>query len=228
MEWDIFISHAYEDKVVVARPLADMLAAVGLTVWLDEAELFVGDSLRSKIDAGLNHSRFGVVILSPNFFSKEWPKSELDGLIARESHGDKVILPVWHNVTVSEVRAYSPILAGRLGVSTEKGLAEVSKKILQAVRAVGRSGVRGRPIYKGHLTKKVLFNLPIGSVLMSNTVNPDLTPEFVEEVGTFESREALWNRLRLENSTGRKWYVFADTANLRAHLAARHLWLTEW
>jgi hypothetical protein len=77
-EWDIFTSHASEDKVEVARPLANILSTKGMKVWLDESELFVGDRLRAKIDEGLAHSQFGIVILSPSFFSKHWPQAELD------------------------------------------------------------------------------------------------------------------------------------------------------
>jgi TIR domain len=53
----------------------------------------------ASIDDGLRRSRYGVVILSPDFFRKGWPKEELDGLVTRQtSEGRKVILPVWHNV----------------------------------------------------------------------------------------------------------------------------------
>jgi len=69
-KWDIFISHASEDKVTVARPLAAALRRAGVRVWLDEHELRVGDSLSEKVDEGLSQSRFGVVILSPGFFAK--------------------------------------------------------------------------------------------------------------------------------------------------------------
>ena len=69
-------------------------------MWIDESELFVGDSLRAKIDEGLAQSQFGIVILSPSFFSKHWPQAELDGLAAREANGEKRILPVWHNLTL--------------------------------------------------------------------------------------------------------------------------------
>jgi len=53
MEYDVFISHASEDKEAVARPLARHLQELGLRVWIDECELTLGDSLRRKIDAGL-------------------------------------------------------------------------------------------------------------------------------------------------------------------------------
>lgn len=226
IEWDVFISHASEDKAAVARPLASILAANGVSAWLDEAELILGDSLREKIDAGLSHSQFGVVVLSPPFFSKQWPQSELDGLLARES-SSKVVLPVWHNVTVDVVRSYSPILAGRLGVSTAQGISEVAKKVMQAIKVAGRARATGRPLYAGKLTKKALLGFPSGSVLITNTVKADLTPEFVEELGDAESRESLWKRLRQASVGHGKIYVFETMKDVRIHLASRHDWLTD-
>ncbi len=77
-EWDAFISHASEDKIDFVEPLALELRSRGLKIWYDNFTLTIGDSLRRSIDRGLGHSKFGVVILSPNFFSKEWPQKELD------------------------------------------------------------------------------------------------------------------------------------------------------
>ena len=92
--YDVFISHATEDKDEVARPLANALTAEGLQVWYDEFELRIGDSIRRKIDSGLARSRFGVVIISPFFFAKNWPQYELDGLVTREMTGQQEILPL--------------------------------------------------------------------------------------------------------------------------------------
>jgi hypothetical protein len=132
-DWEVFICHASEDKEAVARPLANHLATLGLEVWLDETEIHLGDSLRTKIDSGLAQSRFGIVVLSPNFFSKNWTRSELDGLLARESDGVKVVLPIWHNITLEQIRSQSPILAGRLAASTNEGMAIVANKIRAAI-----------------------------------------------------------------------------------------------
>jgi len=129
--WDVFISHACEDKDAIAKPLATALEEKGLTVWFDEQALTLGDSLREKIDEGLRCSRFGVVILSHNFFAKTWPKRELDGLVVREDQGNKVVLPVWHNVSHDEVATYSPSLAGKLAVSTDLDHVEVANKICE-------------------------------------------------------------------------------------------------
>jgi hypothetical protein len=139
-EWDVFISHASEDKEAIATPLAEALQAKGLRVWYDDFSLRLGDSLRQSIDRGLVRSRFGVVILSARFFEKHWPQQELNGLATREVSGEKVILPVWHGVAFSEVRNYSPTLADRIAVQTKDGLAHVVQKI---VEVVGNPGAHG-------------------------------------------------------------------------------------
>ena len=136
MNYDVFISHASEDKEAVARPLAMHLQKLGLRVWLDECELTLGDSLRRRIDDGLACSRYGVVVLSPAFFSKEWPNRELDGLVAREDGGEKVILPIWHNVSASDVVRFSPILAAKIAISTSRGLLLVASTVSEAVQRV--------------------------------------------------------------------------------------------
>jgi hypothetical protein len=133
--WDIFICHASEDKDAIARPLADALTRAGLKVWYDEFTLTLGDNLRRAIDRGLAGSKYGAVILSPDFFAKEWPQRELDGLTAREIDGEeKVILPIWHKVTREDIMRFSPTLADRLGISTDKGLDTVVREILRVVR----------------------------------------------------------------------------------------------
>jgi len=134
VQWDVFISHASEDKEEFVRPLAEGLQAGGLNVWFDEFTLTVGDSLRRSIDRGLAHSRFGVVIISPNFLRKEWPQRELDGLVAREVAGIKVILPVWHRISADEVRKHSPMLADRLAASSESGLEHVISDLMRAMK----------------------------------------------------------------------------------------------
>jgi hypothetical protein len=72
--WDIFISHASEDKPFTDR-LHEELKKSGVRVWYDKSVLVMGDSLRKKIDEGLAGSRFGVVVLSQAFFSKQWPQA---------------------------------------------------------------------------------------------------------------------------------------------------------
>jgi hypothetical protein len=131
---DVFIAHASEDKDDVARPLAGLLTASGWDVWLDELKLTIGDSLSRRIDTALARTRFGVVVLSPAFFAKEWPQRELEGLAAREIDlGSKVILPVWHDIDHEFIVRHSPVLADRLGAVTSAGLGKVAEEISLAL-----------------------------------------------------------------------------------------------
>lgn len=130
---DVFLCHAGEDKNIV-RPLAEELTKRGVDVWYDEYSLELGDSLISKIDDGLAKSRFGVVILSKNFFGKAWPERELRGLATRElSEGKKVILPIWHGITIQDILDVHPPLADKVGIDTSKGLHALVDAILSTL-----------------------------------------------------------------------------------------------
>ena len=133
--FDVFISHASEDKDEVVRPFANALLSAGLSVWYDEFELQIGDSLRRKIDKGLANSRFGVVILSQAFFGRGWPEYELDGLVTRSVSGEQILLPIWHNVSKKEVMEYSPSLADRLARSTSTHtIEEIAAEIIEVIQ----------------------------------------------------------------------------------------------
>jgi len=134
--YDVFVSHASEDKVEFVRPFVNFLNEKGVQVWYDEFELKVGDRLRRSIDNGLKNSRFGIVVLSESFFNKEWPQVELDGLFAREIEGEKVILPIWHNISKDKVRSYSPTISDILAINTasftiEEVAEQMAKRILE-------------------------------------------------------------------------------------------------
>ena len=116
------------------RPLAAALQEKGLRVWFAEFTLTVSDSLRRSIDYGLAHSRYGVVVISPDFLKKEWPQKELDGLAAREIDGRKVILPVWHNVDREIVLQCSPLLADRVASLTTKGIDGVVEDLMKPMQ----------------------------------------------------------------------------------------------
>lgn len=133
-EFDVFISHASEDKAAFVEPLANYLVQEGLRVWYDVFALKLGDRLRQSIDRGLARSRYGIVVLSQAFFAKHWPQYELDGLAALEVSGRKVILPIWHGVSREDVARFSPPLADRVAVDSTLPLATVAAKILEVVK----------------------------------------------------------------------------------------------
>jgi len=135
-QYDVFISHASEDKEEVVRPLAHALRDEGLDVWYDEFELKIGDSLRRKIDKGLANSKFGIVVLSKDFIKKGWTNYELDGIVTKSVSGEQVILPIWHNITKKEVIDFSPSLADKLARNTSSyTVEEIAKEIADLINA---------------------------------------------------------------------------------------------
>ncbi len=134
VEYDLFISHASEDKDDFVRPLANSLISLGVKVWYDEFTLRIGDSLRRSIDRGLANARYGTVVLSYSFFSKNWPQYEFDGMVARETSGHKMILPIWHKVTKDEVLHFSPTLADKVALnSSTNSIDEIAAQLAEVV-----------------------------------------------------------------------------------------------
>lgn len=133
-EYDVFISHASEDKDSFVRGLAQALVDKGLSVWYDEFSLKLGSSLRAEIDKGLANSTYGLVVLSHNFFNKDWPKLELEGLFALMKPVEGKLLPIWHEITSEELQKYSPMISGILAARSSEGLDVVVSKIIEVVK----------------------------------------------------------------------------------------------
>ncbi|MFQ2522223.1 TIR domain-containing protein [Aeromonas caviae] len=137
IEYDLFISHASEDKEEFVRPLAETLENMGVKVWYDEFTLKVGDSLRQSIDHGLIKSKFGTVILSAAFCSKNWTQYELDSMVAREMNGHKMILPIWHKISKDEVIKFSPALADKVALNTSiSSIKEIAGALSEVILGV--------------------------------------------------------------------------------------------
>ena len=137
-EYDVFISHASEDKEDFVDEFVAELRKAGVKVWYDTSQIAWGDSLRKRIDDGLTKSRFGIAILSPNYIAdgKYWTKEELDGIFQMESINGKTLLPIWHNLTKKQVINFSPIVANRKAMSTATMTAyEIAQELVKLITA---------------------------------------------------------------------------------------------
>ena len=171
VKYDVFISHASQDKEDFVEPLAGLLSEMGLRVWYDDFVLRVGDSLRQSIDRGITNSEYGLVVLSPHFFAKRWTERELDGLTAREVAGRrKLILPIWHNVGYEDVLEYSPTLADKLALDTGRmSLEEIAEALAEVLPGLqdGEDGARSESEP----------NLGPSSAIFEETTTPDILAE---------------------------------------------------
>ena len=133
-EYDVFVSHAWEDKESFVDEFVQCLCDRKIKVWYDKTQIKWGDSMRARIDAGLQKSKFGVVVLSPDYISegKYWTKAELDGLFQLESVNGKMLLPIWHNLTKKQVMDFSPTFACKLAMTTAAMTAdEIADELLK-------------------------------------------------------------------------------------------------
>ena len=108
--YDVFISHASEDKISYVDGLVEALRTKGIKVWYDKNQIAWGNSIRQSIDDGLRKSKFAIIVLSEHYMRKYWTNREFNAIFAKESIYGQTILPIWHNITKDQVIGYSPML----------------------------------------------------------------------------------------------------------------------
>lgn len=108
--YDVFVSHASEDKASYVDGLVDALTTKGIKVWYDKNQIAWGNSIRQSIDDGLRKSKFAIIVLSEHYMRKYWTSREFNAIFAKESIYGQTILPIWHNITKDQVIGYSPML----------------------------------------------------------------------------------------------------------------------
>jgi len=135
MKWDVFISHASEDKEKFVIPLVERLKNFGVEVWFDKFTLKIGDSLSKSINEGLKESNYGVLIISKAFMGKNYTEFELTSLLNKEIGNRKIILPIWYDVNEEEVKKYNYYLADKMALDSRKmSLDEIAESIIEVIR----------------------------------------------------------------------------------------------
>jgi hypothetical protein len=90
----IFLSHSHEDKAFAKRLASDMQSA-GLIVWVDEAEINIGESLLERIRVGIDNVDYLAVILSPESVQSEWVQHEVEQAMNQQIQGRQImVLPL--------------------------------------------------------------------------------------------------------------------------------------
>lgn len=121
--YDAFISHAVEDKKSIANELFERLKkTTWLRIWYSGKKLGIGDSIEKTIYKGLRRSRYGIAIISPYYLNKNWTTQEFYSFLYKERDGDKVILPILHQVTLEEIVEKYPFMRDRYCVSSDRGM----------------------------------------------------------------------------------------------------------
>ena len=132
---DVFLCHAWDDRLGAARELHDLLEAQSVSVWFSEKDVVLGTPLLREIDRGLAKSRVGIVLVTPALLvrleGQGIADKELSELLARD-----ILIPVVHDTTYEALREISPLLASRTGISTaENPMTDVAAKLAELVAA---------------------------------------------------------------------------------------------
>ena len=93
-EFDIFISHASEDKEDIARPIFEACEQLQIRAFLDQVHIQWGDSLTERINVALSKSQYVLAIFSQHSIEKNWPKKEFNTALSREIDGKQIFLPL--------------------------------------------------------------------------------------------------------------------------------------
>lgn len=135
IKYDVFLSHSSLDKEIFVTELSEKLSEKGLNVFEDVKVFKIGHSQTDMMNMGILNSRFVIVFLSPNFIKSGWSQYEFKSFLNREINEKRIIiLPIWHDVSVEQVREYNPYLVDKFALSTEKfSVDEMVEHITQVI-----------------------------------------------------------------------------------------------
>lgn len=110
--YDVFLSHASADKLDYVEDLKQTLDILGINVFYDKDTIEWGDEWKKKIYEGLETSEFAIIVISENFFDRDWTELELQNLLNRQNaEGQKLILPILHGVSPEQLKKKYPAVA---------------------------------------------------------------------------------------------------------------------
>lgn len=111
-EYDVFISHANNDKEELIEELYSSLNRLGIKIFYDKESLIWGDEWKKQILNGVSKAEFAIIVISKNFFDREWTEKELAEFLNRQNrNGQKLILPILHNISMKQLKNKYPSIA---------------------------------------------------------------------------------------------------------------------
>lgn len=121
LEYDVFISHANKDKEDFVSKLYASLNKLGISIFYDTKTLEWGDNWKQKILEGTKKAEFAIIVISKNFFDREWTEKELNEFLNRQNeNGQKTILPILHGINIKNLQEKYPDVADRQAIDSSK------------------------------------------------------------------------------------------------------------
>lgn len=96
------------------------LRKLGINIFYDSEVLSWGDNWKQVILNGTEKSEFAIIVISENFFGREWTERELDEFLKRQNvNGQKIVLPLLYNITFEQLKDKYPTLGEIQAIRTE-------------------------------------------------------------------------------------------------------------
>jgi hypothetical protein len=129
-----------------ARPLTDALAKNAVSVWIDEAEIELGESVIDAVNSGLRLAQYVIVLVTDSFLAQGWTRKELNAAFMREVAGrDTVVLPILAIEPTRWAEEF-PLVADKLYIRWSLGVEEIAGTVAKRfARQPGEDWVHEHP-----------------------------------------------------------------------------------
>jgi len=140
----IFIAHASADKFFV-RKLAEQLRDNKIDVWIDEAEIKVGDSITQKIGKAIEETDFFCILLSHDSVKSEWVKKELEIALQKEVQEKRVVV---YPILIDKIEL-PPFLSNKAyaDFTSPEKFDNNLKKLIDSIHSRDKKHVEPKPVF---------------------------------------------------------------------------------
>ena len=132
IEYDVFLSHSSLDKENYVSKISEKLIEKGLKVF-EDVKVLKSEKSNRNYEYGYTKLSICCSIFIPNFIESGWSRYEFLSFLNREINEEHVIiLPIWHKVSVEDVRAYNPYLVDKYALNTSDfSIEEIVEKFIK-------------------------------------------------------------------------------------------------
>jgi hypothetical protein len=142
-----FLCHATPDKDVYVQPFGEALAVHGIHAWVDTWEILPGDSLLTRIEAGIGEAGYFLPFLSERSLGRPWVRAEIEMAVTRRMLDRLRIIPLLIGVDVPELPLFLQTIRG-VRIVGEAGIPAAAQEVADAIHGVSRRPViHAQPAY---------------------------------------------------------------------------------
>lgn len=213
--YDLFLSHANADKIDYVDELFTILKRLGINIFYDKEELAWGDHWKNRILDGVRESEFAIIVISENFFGREWTERELNHFLHLQNEsGQKIILPLLHDIEFSDLKGKYPQLEFIQGIKsnavTKENIAimfakELIKRIksVPAIKSIDQFEAQSMLIIKGIEDNSLVDDAILESFTISNLQSRE------NMLATIHSLYADINKIEIDSMVSGKSFIMS-------------------